>query len=133
MNDQEIAEHEKRCARGPLESAIMRACVEALRWSKDVVVWRQNTGAARLKGKGGREQTVRFGVKGAADLTGIVTATGRRIEIEVKRPGEKPTPHQVSYGEFIRAHGGIYLLVHSVNEMLALIEQELRPTKGAGQ
>lgn len=111
----------------PKESAILRGILDAFAWNTDVRIWRQNTGAARLPGKNRTTQVVRFGVKGAADLTGIVIATGRRVEIEVKRPGNKPTAEQVSYGEFIRKNGGIYLVVHSIQETLDLLEAELYP------
>lgn len=57
-----------------------------------IVIHRRNTGAMR---DGGR--FVRFASPGQADLYGWITSTGQHIEIEVKRPGNRPTPRQLEW------------------------------------
>ena len=71
-------------------------------------LWRQNTGAAKFGG-----QTVKFGVPGAADLSGILP-DGRRLEIEVKSPTGRLSADQVAYGTMITKFGGLYIVAHSI-------------------
>ena len=44
--------------------------------------WRNNAGAVRYRDAEGRKRAVRFGMKGQADISGILH-DGRRLEIEV--------------------------------------------------
>lgn len=115
----------------PREGVVLRGVQMALARRHDVIVWRQNSGVSRMRNKKGPERFVRFGVVGAADLTGIVVGSGRRLEIECKRPGEHPTENQLRYGDRIRGAGGFYLVVHSVEECLRLLDEaldnEIRP------
>ena len=99
-----------------LEKQIQGEILRALEIHTDAKVWRQNTGAASFESKG-RRHFVRFGIKGAADLTGICP-DGRRLEVEVKRPGNKPTDHQIAYGQMILEYGGVYILAHSAEEAI---------------
>jgi hypothetical protein len=111
--------------KGPPESTIVSGILTALSYRRDVKVWRQNTGAARLPGRGGELALVRFGRPGAADISGLVVGSGRRLEIEVKRPGGKQSEAQEQYEREIRNAGGIYLLAHSVEECLSALSAEL--------
>lgn len=112
-------------ARKPLESDIQRAVLAFLDHHPRVLVWRMNTGAMRVTGKGGRPRVMRFGRPGQADITGLIRPWGVRLEIEVKRPGEKQTEEQVAFGLAIGAAGGVYIVVHSVDEARIGLEQAI--------
>lgn len=68
---------------------------------------RRNTGVARYAGKDGRDRFTRYSEKGTADLSGIVLANGRYIEIEAKATGELPTVDQGERILKINRLGGI--------------------------
>ena len=74
-------------------------------------VFRRNTGAmtSNYTRKDGstRERFVRFSQPGMADLWGWHRKTGRHIEVEVKRPGVKPTPLQEQWLQSARDGGVI--------------------------
>lgn len=58
-------------------------------------VHRRNTGAAHATYRG-RERLVRFSEPGASDVWGVIPSqSGRHVEVEFKRPGEKPAFKQV--------------------------------------
>jgi hypothetical protein len=82
-------------------------------------VWRQNTGAARLPGKNGAQQLVRFGVPGQADISGLFHGSGRRLEIEVKAPGGRQSASQKRFERVVRSCGGVYLLVDNTEDAVA--------------
>ena len=107
------------------ESTIVNDCIRLLRL-RGVKAWRQNTGVAMLPGRGGKPMPVRFGTKGAADITGLIASQGgRRLEVECKRPlgpkggssGRVQSDDQRVYQAMIEAEGGLYLLVHSASEL----------------
>lgn len=71
------------------EADIQRSILDYLRRRK-VLHWRNNVGAMK-RGKG----FVRFGQKGLPDIFVVLPGTkGRLAAVEVKRPGEIPTPEQ---------------------------------------
>lgn len=72
-----------------------------------VRLWRQPAGRMELA-RGG---FVDAAPVGAADLTGIVSPEGWRIEIEVKGPRTPVTTEQVHWREVMREAGAIALLV----------------------
>lgn len=94
------------------ETNLVRACLQLLSVHR---IWarRQNSGAVRTQ----RGQLLRFGVTGAADITGILP-NGIRLEIECKMPGRHPTPEQGAFLQAIRANNGVALVVHSVQELI---------------
>ncbi len=101
------------------ESTITKAVGNYLALRKwDVIAWRNNTGAAKLDGKDGKKQTVRFGIPGQGDFTGAIRPWGTRLEVEVKRPelGAQSDRQRV-FEKIIRDAGGVYLLVHSVEDL----------------
>jgi len=98
-------------------------------------LWRQNVGKAvplsflhlvraeLLKGNFSKAlnliespPVISFGMKGQADLSGIYS-DGRRLEIEVKAPGGKPSKEQVTFGRIIKRFGGIHILAKSVEDV----------------
>lgn len=104
----------------PRETSILKAVLDAVAFRRDVDAWRNNSGAAMLKGRGGKPQHVRFGVKGQADISGTLTVAGLgiRLEVEVKRPGGKQSEDQKRFQERIEKSGGVYLLVDSATDFM---------------
>lgn len=74
--------------------------------------WQQPTGAAYRKG-----QLIRYGLKGSADISGIVRG-GRRLEIEVKTGQAKQHGAQPAFERMITEFGGIYFVARSVEDAL---------------
>ncbi|MEZ4395118.1 MAG: hypothetical protein R3A48_28905 [Polyangiales bacterium] len=89
-----------------------------------VRLWRQPAGRMELA-RGGR---VEGAPVGAADLTGIVSPEGWRIEIEIKGPRTPVTTEQVHWREAMRAAGAIALLVRYDGRLL--LEENLSRAVG---
>lgn len=96
-------------------------------------MWRQNVGKASPIGQ--PERVLRYGLDGAADISGIAATCcpncghgplGGRIELEVKRPGEKPSDDQVRYQRMIERYGGVYVVVRSEEEAEAVMAEVMR-------
>lgn len=104
-------------ARVNLEAALVRGREVA-------VIWRQNTGAARLPGRGGREQLVRLGLPGQGDITGFLAPSGVRIEIEVKTEARssRESPVQVAFGALAREAGSARFVVRSGRQAVDELE-----------
>lgn len=111
----------------PTEAMVLRGVRAYLSSDPRVLVWRMNTGGARMTGRGGAEITVRFGVRGQADITGLVRGTGRRLEIEVKRPGGKQSAEQKAFQSLIEQAGGLYLVVDSIEALQTQLGELLGP------
>ena len=77
----------------------------------DMRLWRSNTGISKFG-----DRFVSFGIKGQADMTGIV-ADGRRLEIEAKA-ASKQTPEQAAFQKTIVRFGGIYILARSIEDVI---------------
>jgi hypothetical protein len=78
-----------------------------------VRLWRANVLVAQDK----TGRIVRAGVKGQADISGILAPTGQRIEIELKAPKGRQRPEQVAWQAMIEKHGGLYILARSVEDV----------------
>ena len=97
----------------------------------DMRLWRANTGAAVVgdisrimaacRRAGVPVRLVRFGVPGAADLSGILLG-GQRFEIEVKSASGRQTPDQKAYQAMIERMGGLYVLAYSVQDVAGGLE-----------
>lgn len=74
-------------------------------------VHRQNAGRVEVRRRdGGSGGYIDLAPKGAADLSGLVAPEGWRLEVEVKVQ-EPHKPEQISWQNYIRMFGGIYVLV----------------------
>lgn len=111
---------------GPSETMIVRGILEYLRIDGRMVAWRQNTGVARHQNKDGSQRFVRFSENGAADIQGVLRPSGRFVALEVKRPGLDAEPHQRAWGQVIESAGGVYRVVHHIDEARAVLD-ELAP------
>ena len=103
----------------PLENDIRNLILEWLNLQSGVTCWRQNTGFHVFEHKG-KKRAVRYGQPGQSDISGIMLPSGRRIEIEVKRPGNKPTEDQKAWMAMIREHGGIAFWCDSLDRCMEL-------------
>ena len=110
--------------RGMLEIARVNLEAAMVRGREVAVLWRQNTGAARLPGRGGREQLVRLGLPGQGDITGFLAPSGVRIEIEVKTESRssKESPVQVAFGALAREAGAARFVVRSGRQAVDELE-----------
>jgi len=100
-----------------LEKDIQKEIHEAINNSGLGFVWRQNSGKAR--GAGGWVQMSRTG---SGDLTGV-TRDGKRLEVEIKRPGEKQRPEQMIFeGEMLKWNA-VYILAWDVEGALAQLRK----------
>ncbi len=99
----------------PLEKDIQAAIIEYAWYTFRLKLYRRNTGA--MSGTyNGKKRFIRFSEPGQADLWGIQPKTGRHIEIEVKRPGQKPSDAQQEWLESCRALHGIAFWTDSVED-----------------
>lgn len=99
----------------PTEAEIQKACLEFLNLQWGVKAWRQNTGGFYKEYKG-RRQFIRFGQPGQGDITGILSPGGRRIEIEIKRPGKRPAFIQEEWLREMARYGAIAFWCSSLDE-----------------
>lgn len=65
---------------------------------------------------------MRFGVKGAHDVTGMLRG-GRRLEVEFKGDGGKLSDDQRAYGEAVNGGGGLAIVAFSVDELVAKLQR----------
>lgn len=83
-----------------------------------VRLWRANVLVAQDK----TGRIVRAGVKGQADISGILAPHGRRVEIECKTQRGRQSDAQERWERMIRYHGGIYVLARSVDDVKEALE-----------
>lgn len=107
----------------PSEAQVLRGVLAYLEHDHRVLVWRQNTGVAKYEGEGGKARIVRFNVPGAADITGMLRGSGRRLEVEVKKPGGTQTAEQKAFQRAVEAAGGVYLVVRSIDDCVQALAQ----------
>lgn len=95
------------------EAQIQRDILATFGSRPDLRIWRANVLVARTQD--GR--VVRAGMPGQADLSGLRMPTGQRIEIEVKAQRGRQTEEQKRWQAMIEAHGGLYVLARSVEDV----------------
>jgi hypothetical protein len=100
----------------PLERDVLKRIIVALRADPRVALVQRNQSGVFQEGN----RYIRVGSRGLLDLT-VYLHGGRFAEIEVKRPGGKPEPHQAERIATIRANGGIAGYATSPAEALALL------------
>lgn len=110
------------------EREIQRAILDLLA-ALHIPAWRANTGAARYVYQG-KARFVRFGPKGQPDILAILPGPGRLVAIEVKRPGERLSPHQANFLDMVARAGGIGLCVSSPAELDEKLQRYLEEPDG---
>ncbi len=99
----------------PLEKQIQAAIIEYAWYTFRLKLYRRNTGA--MSGiYNGKKRFVRFSEPGQADLWGIQPKTARHCEIEIKRPGQKPTEAQLEWLRTCQSLGGIAFWCNSIEQ-----------------
>lgn len=102
------------------EQQIQQLILARLGAEPGLTLWRNNTGAM----VDARGQLVRYGQPGSADLLGLVAPDGRFVAIEVKRPGGRQTELQRSWQAMVERHGGVYVVVTSVEQAVAELQDK---------
>ncbi len=118
----------------PTEAAVLRACLEYLKL-RGILAWRSSNHAARRRDKAGREFWAFHGLKGMADIIGILPMEERGplfgplrrrygvlLACECKAPGKKPTQAQAAFLAAVEAAGGVGCWVSDVNELAAILD-----------
>ena len=93
---------------------------------KQIVDYLTRIGAVVLRTNSGQlttatGHTIRLGAAGTSDLT--VLHCGIWYSIEVKKPGNHPTPLQSAYLERVNAAGGVGVVATSLDEVMERIPQ----------
>ena len=68
---------------------------------------------------------VRFGIPGQADISGIISPSGRRIEIECKTGSGVLSKPQRNWRDMIERHGGLFVEARSKQDVAAALGIEL--------
>jgi hypothetical protein len=97
------------------EGDVLKAVLDCLGlWGIDAN--RQNTGAMpNAKGR-----LVRFGRPGDPDITGTLPG-GRRLDLEVKAPGKRPTPEQLDRLRLANDQGAVGLWIDDAKELARIL------------
>lgn len=105
-------------------TALVRRIWEALGDEPDYVHWINTRGVFRtLDGR----RTVHVGLgDGAADIVGVLAPWARWLCFEAKTGESQQAPNQRLFQSIIETHGGLYFVVHSVDEARAALEQARR-------
>ena len=105
----------------PKEGDVVKACLGYARMV-GVFAWRNNTGRMPWTDKTGNRRSFAFGSKGSPDIIGIMGPdtgeAGRFLAVECKVPGGKQSPDQIAWQAACEAHGGLYILATSLDELI---------------
>jgi len=104
--------HPVRLPTGPprrREAEIQAAVIGCLR-AYGILCWPQN------REKGNWKRASHMGFKGLPDIGGVLR-NGRALQVEVKRPGEKPDKWQLAAHAMLRAQNALVLVVCSVEDV----------------
>ncbi|HDY68762.1 MAG TPA: VRR-NUC domain-containing protein [Candidatus Scalindua sp.] len=95
------------------EAEIQHQIMEYLALIPKVVpkFWRQNTGAMKIE-----DRFIKFGETGTSDILGYMN-DGKILAIEVKRPGENPTPEQLKFLRGIHKANGIAIIARRIEDV----------------
>jgi len=118
------------------EGELVKSVISLLQ-AHGFVVFRRNVGAVRqtYTRRDGSEAKyfVRYSEPGASDIYGWQVLTGRHIEVEVKRLGQRPSPEQLIWLDQARDAGCIAFWTDSMEATLrGLKEAGPSPLMGSG-
>jgi len=81
-----------------------------------LTIWKNATGMA-FRG----ETCIKFGLKGSADILGIMKPYGRFIAIECKSGKAQQSAQQKAFQKMIIDFGGVYIVARSIEDVDNLI------------
>ena len=120
-------------ARVSSEGILLKSVMQLLQ-AHGFQVFRRNTGAVRAtyttKDGIARERFVRFSKPGAADIYGWQLLTGRHIEVEVKRSGQKPSAVQLEWLTHAKEDGCIAFWCDSMEGAIKGLKDSYRRILG---
>lgn len=105
----------------PLESDVQKACIRIMQkagWR----TLRRNVGSFAMGSR-----YFRAGERGQSDTYGIIPRLGgRHFEVEIKRPGNRPSLHQVAW--LLRCHhdGAVSFWVDSAEQCAGMVDAIMR-------
>jgi hypothetical protein len=98
------------------ETEIQRAILDYLKL-QGIFAWRVNNVPVSMMRGGQRVFRSFGGVKGVADIIGILPG-GRLLAIEVKSEKGKPSPDQLAFGKAINGAGGLWFVARSIEDVI---------------
>lgn len=110
----------KRIDAGPTEAQVLKSVLAYLRSHSLVASVERSQSGVFQEGN----RIIRVGFVGKLDISGFLRNGARYFEIEVKRPGAKPTDAQQKRIDAVLSSGGISGYVTSIEEVAALIKQQ---------
>jgi hypothetical protein len=79
--------------------------------NSNIRVWQNSTGVAKSLDD---ERFLKYGLKGSADILGIIGPCGKFLAVEIKTGKSIQSAAQKSFEKVILARGGVYILARSV-------------------
>ena len=109
--------------KAPLESSVVKACLQYLTLVCGFPAWRQNSGAVAGE-HNGKRRFVRFNsMPGMSDIVAVLPG-GRACFVECKREGGKLSDDQRAFLERMEAAGAFACVVTSVEQLIEILEKE---------
>lgn len=105
------------------ETQLKKQVLEWLNYQSGVFAWSSGTGTFFIKDKG-KTRCFRAGIKGMSDILGIIKG-GVFLAIELKVKYNQPTIDQKMFLEKIKGLGGIGIVAHSLDEVIAYLKDYL--------
>lgn len=96
------------------EQEIQKAIIDYLKIKRYVVFKHRNVG---IRKPNGSYIPLAFGEKGISDVIAC-SPTGTFTAVEVKRPGGKASPDQLTFLEEVRSRGGVGILAFSIDDVI---------------
>jgi hypothetical protein len=101
------------------EAPILRASLDYLRL-RNVFCWRQNSGAFTTPD--GKRFMRTSDINGVADIIGV-TPRGRFLAVECKSERGRQSTPQRQFQKAIERHNGLYIIVHSIDELIQVMDE----------
>lgn len=110
-----------KCYKKMTENDIQKQILEWLAYQQGCF-WRNNSGATVAEYKG-KSRLIRFGMKGSADILGILP-DGRFFACEVKKKPNKPTVDQQTFLDSISYWGGVAVVAYSLEDVINIFNKK---------
>ena len=96
---------------------LVNVCLSWLAIAK-IPAWQNNSGAYK-RGK----SYIRYGFPGSPDILGCLPPNGRILGVECKTGAGKPTDEQVEFLRTINDAGGLGIVVYTLDELQAALDE----------